>query len=115
MSDQLLHAETIRAYLTEVAGELIDRQPQTLIVVGGALLALLDLRGATRDVDTVDRLDDETKAAVERVAARHGMAPRWLNDSSAAFRPQTLDRDQCTTILEPPVWSCSAHLRTRSS
>lgn len=77
MSDQPLHADTIRQYLHEVASELSPEGPRrTLIVVGGALMALLGLRDATRDVDTIERLDQITREAVERVAERHGLAPR---------------------------------------
>lgn len=68
MSDQPLHADTIRQYLDEVASELPPDGPRrTLIVVGGALMALLGLRDATRDVDTIERLDQITKDAGGRV------------------------------------------------
>lgn len=103
MSDQPLRADTIRRYLDEVAAELPADGPQrTLIVVGGALLALLGLRDATRDVDTIERLDHIARAAIERVASRHGLAPRWLNDSAAAFRPASFDPAACEMLIDHP-------------
>ena len=50
-----------------------------MIVVHGALLALHGLRESARDVDSVQRLDEELAAAVARVASRRDLASRWLN------------------------------------
>ncbi|CAN5605943.1 hypothetical protein BH24ACT5_BH24ACT5_07340 [soil metagenome] len=78
----LLDADRIRQHLREVAVELGDAASQsTVILVGGAIMAWHGLRRATRDVDSVNRLDVTLAEAVSRVAERHGLAPRWLNDS----------------------------------
>ena len=101
MSDQPLDALTISEYLCEVADELDDHDSQrTVIVAGGALLALHGLREATRDVDSVLQLDKELQGAVVRVAARHDLAPKWLNDSAAAFVPATFNIEDCELILD---------------
>ena len=103
MSDLPLDASDIQRLVGEVADELLEEEPQrTVIIVGGALLALHGLRAATRDVDSARRLDDGLARAVARVAARHGLAPKWLNDSAAPFLPATFREDECDLILERP-------------
>jgi hypothetical protein len=99
--EPLLGAAAIERYLGELAAELTDRgRQQTVIVVGGALLAWHGLRDATRDVDSATRLDSELAEAVARVAERHGLAPKWLNDSAAAFLPATFEPVDCETLLD---------------
>lgn len=101
MPERPLDGADIRAYLREVASELTDAGPQqTLIIVGGSLLALQGLRATTADVDCVRRLDDELRTAVRVVAERHGLAPTWLNDRSAVFAPATLRENECQLILQ---------------
>lgn len=101
MSELSLERDDIERYVSEVADELAGSGVQrVVIIVGGALLAMHGLRAATRDVDSVKRLDEELTAAIARVASRHGLAPRWLNDSALPFLPATFDEDACETILE---------------
>ncbi len=100
--DPLLTPDRIRAYLIEVAELLPDDAPQCIVVVGGALLALLGFREATNDVDSIKRFGATLKEAVEQVANRHGLAPRWLNDSAAGYAPQTFDEAACTVELDHP-------------
>lgn len=102
MPDPLLTPDRIRAYLIEVAELLPDGSPQCIVVVGGSLLALLGFREATNDVDSITRLGLSLKDAVEQVADRHGLAPRWLNDSAAGFTPRTFDEATCTVELDHP-------------
>lgn len=93
----------IQDYLVEVARALPPGDTQhTLLVVGGSLLAWHDLRAATADVDSVARLDDALRTAAHRVARMHDLAPDWLNDASAAFRPDTLTEDTCTELYIHP-------------
>jgi hypothetical protein len=66
------------------------------------LLAWHGLRDTTVDVDSVARVDVELAAAVQRVADRHGLGPKWLNDSAAGYRPQTLDQAACEVLLDHP-------------
>lgn len=100
MPDDLLDAERIRQYVAEVAAELPDlARPLTIVLVGGAFMAWHDLRASTRDVDSASRLDTALVEAVERVAARHGLAPKWLNDAAAGFRPATLLDDECEVLV----------------
>jgi hypothetical protein len=99
--DTPLGASEIRAYLREVAGELPSTGPRhTIVIVGGSLLAFHGLRQTTLDVDTVRRIDEELREAVVRVARAHDLAPAWLNDSAAAFRPQTFVEEECEVLLE---------------
>ncbi|HEY7947042.1 MAG TPA: DUF6036 family nucleotidyltransferase [Acidimicrobiales bacterium] len=102
MPDPILTAEKIRAYLVEVADLLPHGSPQCIIVVGGSLLALLGFREATNDIDSIRKLGASVKEAVAQVAERHGLAPRWLNDSALAFYPQTLNEEDCTVELDHP-------------
>jgi hypothetical protein len=102
VSEQPLTGESIQAYVAEVADELKADEQQTLLIVGGALLAWRGLRDTTRDVDSVKRLDDAMKAAVARVAERHDLAPHWLNDSASAYMPDTLKIDDCEVLFESP-------------
>lgn len=100
----MLGADAIEQYVGEVAAELPADGPQrTVIVVGGALLALHGLREATRNVDSATRLDEELHAAAARVAERHGLAPKWLNDSAAAFVRATFERNDCEVLLDRPA------------
>jgi hypothetical protein len=95
VSDHPLAGAHIRAYVSEVAAELSESETQhELILVGGSLLAWHGLREATHDVDTVRGVDEELRRAVAAVAVRHGLAPRWLNDSAAAFTPATLEPEK---------------------
>lgn len=104
MSERLLDAHTIERYLKEVAEELSKDGPQqTVIMVGGALLAWHGLRDATRDVDTVQRLTRELVTAITRVAGRHDLAPKWLNDSAAGFLPATFEINECELLMETPT------------
>ena len=72
------------------------------MVVGGALLALHGLREATRDVDSTTAVDEDLRDAVARVAARHGLAPAWLNDRAQPFLPRTFDEAECVVLLDRP-------------
>ena len=84
-----------------MAAELTDRGPKhTVTVVGGASLAWHGLRDATRDVDKATLLDRELTEAVARVAERHDLAPKWLNDAAAAFFPATFEPDECESLLD---------------
>ena len=102
-SDQPLGHDQIVALVHEVATELPPRGPQhVIVVVGGSLLAWHHLRETTVDVDSIRRIDDELASAVATVAARHDLAPRWMNDRAAAFVPQTFDEALCEVLLDRP-------------
>jgi hypothetical protein len=99
--DQPLDRAQIVALLQEVAVELGDDGARhVVIIVGGSLLAWHDLRESTVDVDTIRRIDDELAGAVEVVASRHNLAPRWMNDRAAMFTPQTFEESSCEVLLE---------------
>lgn len=99
-----LDKAAILDHLAEVAQELGPGTHQhVIIVVGGSLLALHDLRLSTWDVDSVARLEPELRAAADRVAGRHGLEPgRWLNDRAVMFRPATLTPLMCEVVFEHP-------------
>lgn len=102
MSDRPLGAEEITSLLHEVAGEMADGTGQTIVMVGGALLALRGLREATRDVDTATAVDADLRDAVARVASRHDLAPQWLNDHARPFLPVTFDETACEVLIDRP-------------
>jgi hypothetical protein len=102
-TDRPLGAVEIRGHVAEVADELARVGPQhVLLLVGGALLAWHGLRDTTRDVDSIHRLDQELRDAVERVALRHHLGPAWINDDAAGFRPSTLSDKDCEVLLDHP-------------
>src|SRR5690606_21609342 len=85
MTDELLDAHAILAYLGELAEELPDDVSVDLVVVGGSMLALRGLRHATRDVDSARMLTQVVQGAAARVAQRHDLTPHWLNSSAEPF------------------------------
>lgn len=87
----MLDAGQVRALLEELADLLGDTGPLIeLTVAGGAYLATLGLRAATRDIDSITPLPDEVRQAAAQVARQHGLAPDWLNDRAAPFRPAAM-------------------------
>ncbi len=95
--------DEIRALLHELAAALPPGSRQHLVVmVGGALLAWHGLRDATRDVDSVHRLDAELQTAARSVAVVHDLAPAWVNHHAAGFAPQTLRAEDCERLIEHP-------------
>lgn len=101
MPDTPLDAGEILAYLGEVADALPLTGPRhTIAIVGGSLLAVRGLRRTTLDVDTVRHIDEDLRDAVIRVALVHDLAPDWLNDSSAGFRPLTFVDEECGVLLD---------------
>ena len=116
MPDVPLDGEHILRCLSDVADRLGPAGPEhTIIVVGGSLLALRDLRQSTLDVDSVRRLDTELADAIAAVASDHGLAPRWLNDKALMFKPSTLREADCRVELHQgrllvlgPRWSRSS-------
>lgn len=84
-----LDGAQVRSLLTELAAELHDDGVVAdLFLVGGAAVAVAyDARRLTRDVDAVFRPVQQVRSAAARVAARHGLAPDWLNDAVKGFLP----------------------------
>jgi hypothetical protein len=96
-----LTGDDIRTYLLEVGEEVPDTSPQyDIVIVGGALLALLDFRETTNDVDSIDRIPDELATAAATIAQRHGIDIGWLNSRAAGFRPATLRQEDCVMLIE---------------
>jgi hypothetical protein len=98
--DAPLRGADIRRLLLEVAELLPPGARHSLVIAGGSLLALHELRDATRDVDSIRRLDREVLSAAAAVARRHDLPQSWLNDRAAPFWPQGLTVDVCTPLLE---------------
>ena len=96
----LLDRDTIVECLGEL-GDLLgdDGAEHVVVLVGGALMALRGLRESTRDVDTIERVEDELERAVAEVAHHRGLPPKWLNARAAAFKPVTFDQSACTPVL----------------
>jgi hypothetical protein len=102
VSDVPLTGDRIRAYLLETAELLSPGDPQTIVVAGGSLLAMLGVREATSDVDSLTHISEALATAAGAVAERHDLTPHWLNDSAAAFRPSTFDNAECSVIIDHP-------------
>lgn len=84
---QLLDRAAILRFLEEVAAELPVGAAEEVVVVGGSMLALTDLRSGTRDVDAAGELSQQLRGAAAVVAERHDLAPGWLSSSASAFVP----------------------------
>jgi hypothetical protein len=105
VSEQPLGGTDITNLLSEVAEELSEGYEHRIVVVGGALLALHGLRETTRDVDSVTPVDPELREAVARVAARHGLAPAWLNDHAKPYLPVTFREAACEVLIDLPSFT----------
>lgn len=105
MDDLLFTRTDIIANLTAVADVLAEQGDQqgTLVVVGGSFLALQGLRMSTADVDTVTRIDESLRLAIDTIAKRQGLRPDWLNDSARPFAPAGLKLEDCTLLLDHPA------------
>ena len=86
---QLIGRAEMLQYLEELSRELPDGTRETLVIVGGSMLAIRDLRDATRDIDTATAVSQVLQGAVAVVATRHDLSPRWLNGDAAAFVPHS--------------------------
>lgn len=75
--------------VAEVDYELSDRsEPISIVVVGGAAIALQWGNRTTYDVDIAsDDMPLELRLAVARVGNRRGIRPDWLNDGVKGFVP----------------------------
>ena len=99
----LFDADAIGHHLQRLADLVPPTDPRPAVVlVGGSLLALRDLRASTADIDSVRRLAPPVQRAVVRLAQLHDLPPGWLNDSAAAFAPATLAEEECSVLLDHP-------------
>jgi hypothetical protein len=105
MSDLLFDGEETITALRALADLLEEaRVPhQDIIIVGGSYLAILNLRRATRDVDSITRVESATKQAIADVGHARGYDAEWLNDAAASFYPIGLTIDHCTVLFEHPA------------
>ena len=105
MADLFFDRTNLVSTLCALADLLHERgiPHQTLIVVGGSSLALMDLREATRDIDTVTRLDEPMRLTIADLASTRDLDPQWLNDHAAAFRPVGLSDESCTAVFLHPT------------
>lgn len=96
-----MDADAIHSTLTDVAQELAPSGPQhTLVIVGGAHLALTGIRESTVDIDSITLLDDELKYAITSVAVNRGIQLDWLNDDAKGFTPATFDLRECEVVFD---------------
>lgn len=102
MPDVPLSGSQIRQYLLEVADALPASDRQEILLAGGSLLAMHNLRETTVDADSLSPMTPELKAAAAVVAEAHGLPAGWLNDRAAMFRPATLRVDDCETLVDHP-------------
>ncbi|MGB7860022.1 MAG: DUF6036 family nucleotidyltransferase [Acidimicrobiia bacterium] len=93
----------LEALFDEFAQELatIGTSAQ-VVMVGGAWMLWHSRRMSTRDVDSGRPLDPGLESAVVKVAERHGLSNKWLNDSAAAFWPLNADYDACKVVYQTP-------------
>jgi hypothetical protein len=96
-----MDADAMRSTLTDVAQELGPYGPQhTVVIVGGAHLALTGVRESTVDIDSITLLDDELKSAITSVALNRGIQLNWLNDDARGFTPATFELRECEVVFD---------------
>jgi len=71
-----------------------------VVMVGGAWMLWHSQRTSTRDVDSARRLRPELEGAIGKVAERHDLSNRWLNDSAAAFWPSNASYEACRVAYQ---------------
>ncbi len=79
----------IREVLEELARELDGEGVRgEIFLVGGAAMALAyATRRSTADLDAIFEPTDVVRRAAQRIAARRGLEPDWLNDAVKGFLP----------------------------
>lgn len=93
----------LEALFGEFANELAMLGLSTQVVmVGGAWMLWHAQRMSTRDIDSARTLDPGIETAVLKVAERHHLSSRWLNDSAAAFWPSSASYDDCEVVYQHP-------------
>ncbi len=82
--------------LNELEAELSSKgQTVDVYLIGGAAIALsFDSARTTRDIDAVFAPTSEVRAAVAKLAVRHGLNDDWLNDAAKGFVPPGVDSQQ---------------------
>lgn len=90
-----LGRDDIRALLFEI-GEALSAQglvAEIAVYGGSAILMAGGTRPSTKDVDFVPLSGDgkEFREAADRVGARHGLEPGWMNDAVSIFASETPD------------------------
>lgn len=80
-------AEEITKYLAELNDELrLMNIKGEVSLYGGAVMVLaFNARIATKDVDAIFLPAAEIRAAAARIAERHGLLERWLNDGVKGY------------------------------
>ncbi len=102
MNEPQLDREALVRLLREIGEHLHQRGlHRTIAVVGGSALALLNLRGLTRDIDAITDLDSALIEATAAIAQANGLAPAFLNSAAKMFTPATWD-GQGTVALDTP-------------
>lgn len=100
---RLLDAQLIHDALMEVANSLKPDGPQqTLLLVGGAVLALEGLRDMTEDIDSISLFRADMSSTIAEVANKLNLHSKWLNNAARAFAPEAIDHSSCVVVLEHP-------------
>ena len=79
------NASEMRRLLSEVDEELraVDAEPAHLLIAGGASMLSRRASRVTGDVDVVSEgMSEAVRRASQAVAARHNLAPDWINDGA---------------------------------
>lgn len=106
MSERLgrpLDGAEIRDILVRIADAIDEHFPQqTVVLIGGAYMALHGWRESTRDIDSAVTLSAGVQDAVGRVAAAVGLNATFMNAHAVAFVENLPPVVECEVLLDHP-------------
>lgn len=103
MPDRWLQRHDIERLLNEIVAESGPGEPVEITIAGGSALALMGLRDATRDIDSITPIPADIAAHATRIARTQGLDGEVLNSRAAAFRPAGIDVDGDIVIETPRI------------
>lgn len=71
-----------------------------VVMVGGSWMLWHSQRVATQDVDSARRFTSDLADAIQRVANRHDLSDRWLNDNASPYWPANASFEDCEVVFE---------------
>ena len=106
MLDAGLIKKLFRALNNELAGK--DIQGEVGICGGAVMCLVFNARQSTKDIDAIFAPTAEIRKASQKVAARFGLEPDWLNDAAKGFFLTDPPKEKVLELSHLRVWAPSA-------